>query len=60
MRPTVQIAPSGIATIALSSKILVQGTFVRKLDTGRITVRVGAKDFTGHQISQCSDFWAAP
>ena len=42
---------NGIATIALSSRILVQGSFVRKLDESRIIVRVGAKDYSGHQIS---------
>ncbi len=44
--------PKGIATIALSSQIFVQGVFVRWLDEGRIVVRVGDQDFAGHPIGE--------
>ncbi|MFT6450814.1 MAG: hypothetical protein ACRBBK_04570 [Paracoccaceae bacterium] len=38
-------------TITLGSCVSVQGTFVRKLDNGKIVIRVGERMFEGRPIS---------
>lgn len=38
-------------TIMLGSCVSVQGTFVRKLDNGKIVVRVGERTFEGMPIT---------
>lgn len=41
----------GIATVALSRTIFVQGLFVRAEESGRVIVRVGDRDYEGNLIS---------
>lgn len=38
-------------TITLGSCVSVQGTFVRKLNNGKIVIRVGERMFEGRPIS---------
>ncbi|MCR8724431.1 hypothetical protein [Frigidibacter sp. ROC022] len=40
-----------LRTITLGSCVLVQGTFVRKLSDGRISVRVGKTVFSGFPVT---------
>lgn len=42
----------GIATIAISARIFVQGVFVRRLDEGRVVVRVDNEDFAGIPLTK--------
>ena len=51
MTTTTTSDPAGLATIALGSRVFVQGVFVRKLDDQRIVVRVGGTDYAGPPIS---------
>lgn len=41
-----------LRTITLGSCVSVQGTFVRALPDGRITVRVGDNVFSGNPVSK--------
>lgn len=41
-----------LRTITIGSCISVQGTFIRKLDNGKVVVRVGDKTFTGRPVSR--------
>jgi len=43
-----------IRTIMVGSCVLIQGTFVCQLPDGRITVRVGDRNFTGIPVAQAA------
>jgi len=40
-----------LQTVQIGSCVSVQGTFVRQLSNGQVTVRVGDKVFSGYPIS---------
>jgi len=40
-----------LRTVLIGSCVSVQGTFVRNLGNGQITVRVGDKMFSGYPVS---------
>ena len=42
---------SVIATIALSRTLFVQGIVVRVMECGRVTVRVGGREFSGYPVA---------
>ena len=41
-----------LKTIVIGSCVSVQGLFVRRLDNGKVVVRVGARDFAGLPVEQ--------
>jgi len=40
-----------LKTIAIGSCVLIQGVFVRKLDNGKVVVRVGTTNFAGTPVA---------
>ena len=40
-----------LRTVLIGSCVSVQGTFVRKLSDGQVTVRVGDKVFSGYPVT---------
>ncbi len=40
-----------LKTILMGSRVYVQGTFVRRLDNGKIIVRVGKRLFAGFPVT---------
>ncbi|MEL6475030.1 MAG: hypothetical protein AAFQ21_13190 [Pseudomonadota bacterium] len=43
-----------LRTIALGSSVLVQGTYVRTLPDGRMTVRVGNTQYSGSPVAKAA------
>lgn len=43
-----------LRTITIGSCVSVQGMFIRKLDNGKIVVRVGEKTFVGFPVTQAA------